>query len=207
MWQLTLRLQQLLQLLLLLVILLLVQLGFAPAIVVERNMFAYYKVPLRMLHLSNTSSTSGLYYVLQCPPKLDDSIPKPKDMPTCHVVDQFKDIWQSKRKPKRLPTRTMLMPLPPPAVQRMRWGWRRPKRQNLDTGLPYDEATPLQHLGQPHRHQKLLKLAADHRKLKRGSRTKGYQHMFHRDESYNDHIFYDEMKLDGKFLNRGKTND
>jgi len=53
--------------------------------------------------------------------------------------------------------------------------------------------------------QKLLKLSADHQKFNRGSRSKGYQHMYHRDESYNDHIFYDELKLDGKFDNRGQT--
>ncbi|KAH8420724.1 hypothetical protein KR222_003136 [Zaprionus bogoriensis] len=200
------------------------QLSTTLAIVVERNTFAYYKVPLRMLDtgtsLSNSSS-SGLFYILQCPPKLDDSIPKARDMQTCTVVDQYKDIWRKRPKSKkaaryqryhRRPYRIMLRPLPPPTVRRMHWGWRqrRPKRHNQPsayaaTKSPHDEATPLQHLGQPHHKQKLLKLSADHRKSSKGSSTKGYQHMYHRDESYNDHIFYDELKLDGKFDHRGKT--
>ncbi|ALC46326.1 CG12278 [Drosophila busckii] len=183
---------------------LLQQLVAAPAIVVERNSFAYYKVPMGMFDLHTNTSNSGLYYVLQCPPKLDDSIPKPKDMQTCSVVDQYRDIWRSKPKKKqRLPYRIMLRPIAPSAVKHMRWGWRRSraKRQSKTN----DEATPLQYLGQPHSKQKLLKLAADHSKSKRGSRTKGYQHMYHRDESYNDHIFYDELDTDGKHVKRGKS--
>lgn len=203
---------------------LLQQLSATPAIVVERNMFAYYKVPLGMLDtgtkLTNRSQ-SGQFYILQCPPILDDNIPKARDMQTCTVVDQYKDIWRKKPKSKnnlyyyryqRRPTRTMMRPLPPPTAKRMHWGWRqrRAKRHNqpsVNTTARafFDEATPLQHLAQPHHKQKLLKLSADHRKSKKGSNTKGYQHIYHRDESYNDHIFYDELKVDGKFDNRGKT--
>ncbi|KAH8359464.1 hypothetical protein KR093_006952 [Drosophila rubida] len=197
-----------------LILSLLQHLSATPAIVVERNMFAYYKLPLRLLDLEvmhSGKSLSRLYYVLQCPPKLDDSIPKPKDMQVCHVVDKYRDIWRakpkSKKNPRQRPSRMMVNPLPPPAVKRMQWGWRqrRPKRQNQDTKNIYDEATPLQHLGQPHRRQTLLKLSADHQKFKRGNSTKGFQHMYHRDESYNDHIFYDELNLKGKFKNRGTS--
>ncbi|XP_034117934.1 uncharacterized protein LOC117576906 [Drosophila albomicans] len=193
---------------------LLQHLGATPAIVVERNMFAYYKLPLRLLDMEVThsdKSVSGLYYVLQCPPKLDDNIPKPRDMQVCRVVDKYKDIWRKKQKSKKnlwkAPSRMMLSPLPPPAVKRMQWGWRqrRPKRQNQESKSTFDEATPLQHLRHPHRRQKLLKLSADHQKFKRGNSSKGYQHMYYRDESYNDHIFYDELKLDGTFKNRGKS--
>lgn len=188
-------------------------LSTASAIVVERNMFAYYKVPLRLLDLAkrheNDSSTAGLYYVLQCPPKLDDIIPKPRDMQTCHVVDHYRDMSRHSRyKTKKLrPARTYLMPLPPTTVKRMRWGWRqrRSKRHNQATAPTEDQATPLQYLGQSHSRQKLLKLAADHRKFKRGNSSKGYQHMYHRDEVYNDHIFYDELHLDGQFHNQGQT--
>ncbi|XP_034488767.1 uncharacterized protein LOC117792661 [Drosophila innubila] len=188
---------------------LLQHLSATPAIVVERNMFAYYKLPLRLLD-TDTKHTDNLYYVLQCPPKLDNTIPKPKDMQTCTVVDQYKDLWRSKQKskknPRRRPFRMMVSPLSPPEIKRMQWGWRqrRTKRHNQDTKASQEDFTPLQHLGQPHRRQKLLKLSADHQKFNRGSRTKGYQHMYHRDESYNDHIFYDELQLDGKFENRGK---
>lgn len=203
---------------------LLQQLSATPAIVVERNMFAYYKVPLGMLDTGTkliNRSTSGQYYILQCPPILDDNIPKARDMQTCTVVDQYQDIWRKKPKPKKTvqyhryqkrPTRIMLRPLPPPTARRMHWGWRqrRTKRHNQpisnsSTFSPYDEATPLQHLAQPHHKQKLLKLSADHRKSKKGHSTKGYQHIYHRDESYNDHIFYDELKEDGKFDNRVKS--
>ncbi|KAL7730067.1 hypothetical protein ACLKA6_009350 [Drosophila palustris] len=195
---------------------LLQHLSATPAIVVERNMFAYYKLPLRSLDMETKhtdKSLSNLYYVLQCPPKLDDSIPKPRDMQTCTVVDQYKDIWRSKQKskknPKRRPSRMMVSPLSPPAVKRMQWGWRqrRSKRHNQEAKPAQDEDTPLKHLGQPHRRQKLLKLSADHQKFNRGSRTKGYQHMYHRDESYNDRIFYDELESDGKFRNRGENKD
>ncbi|XP_064548365.1 uncharacterized protein LOC135435303 [Drosophila montana] len=182
--------------------LLLQRLSVASAIVVERNMFAYYKLPLRLLHTNE--STSGLYYVLQCPPKLDQVIPKLRDMQTCSVVDQYRD--KTRPKSKKLQTaRTMLRPLPPTTVKRTRWGWRqrRSKRHNQDMALQ-DEATPLQHLGQPHRRQTQLKLAADYRNFRRGNSSKGYQHMYHRDESYNDHIFYDELQLDGKFHKQGK---
>ncbi|EDW59662.1 uncharacterized protein [Drosophila virilis] len=174
-------------------------LSVASGIVVERNMFAYYKLPLRLLHANE--STSGLYYVLQCPPKLDEGIPKPRDMPTCSVVDQYRHKTRPKSR-KLQPARTKLQPLPPTTVKRSRWGWRqrRSKRHNQDQ----DETTALQHLGKPHRRQTLLKLSADYRNFRRGNSSKGYQHMYHRDESYNDHIFYDELQLDGKFHKQGQ---
>lgn len=86
-----------------LVLSLLQHLSATPAIVVERNMFAYYKLPLKLLDTDakqTDKSISNLYYVLQCPPKLDDSIPKPKDMQSCTVVDQYKDIWRSTQNPR-----------------------------------------------------------------------------------------------------------
>ncbi|XP_017008113.2 uncharacterized protein [Drosophila takahashii] len=218
------------------------QLSFA--IVVERNMFAYYKVPAAQLLYSQDSDSdldsdfnshsqeishlggsqvSDLYYVLQCPPKLDEGIPKPQDMQTCSVVDQYKGMWKKKKpKPKKrfhmVPFRIVLRPLGPPARRR---SLRRRKRQHKDTKNPetktsddriaskvkQEEMTsPLQFLGRPHKRQKLLKLSADHRKFKKGSRSKGHQHMYHRDESYNDHIFYDELEEDGKFHKLGKEN-
>ncbi|XP_017074738.2 uncharacterized protein LOC108110261 [Drosophila eugracilis] len=212
------------------------QLSFA--IVVERNMFAYYKVPASQLiysqDLDQDSDTtsqeinnlaggqiSNLYYVLQCPPKLDDGIPKPRDMQTCSVVDQYRGMWKKKKtKPKKLyhmvPFRIVLTPLGPPAKRR---SLNRRKRQHKshkhpDTKFSEDQAasllneqkvsSPLQFLGRPHKHQKLLKLSADHRKFKRGSSSKGHQHMYHRDESYNDHIFYDELQDDGEIHKSGK---
>nr|XP_036672537.1 uncharacterized protein LOC118877548 [Drosophila suzukii] len=211
------------------------------AIVVERNMFAYYKVPAAQLLYSQDSDSdldshsqedsllgggqvSDLYYVLQCPPKLDEGIPKPQDMQTCSVVDQYKGMWKKKKpKPKKrfhmVPFRIVLRPLGPPARRR---SLKRRKRQhkdqkNPDNKYPYDQTaevssqvklqemtSPLQFLGLPHKRQKLLKLSADHRKFKKGSRSKGHQHMYHRDESYNDHIFYDELQDDGKFHKLGK---
>lgn len=211
------------------------------AIVVERNMFAYYKVPAAQLLYSQDSDSdldshsqevshleggqvSDLYYVLQCPPKLDEGIPKPQDMQTCSVVDQYKGMWKKKKpKPKKrfhmVPFRIVLRPLGPPARRR---SLKRRKRQhkgqkNPNNKYPYDQTaevssqvklqemtSPLQFLGLPHKRQKLLKLSADHRKFKKGSRSKGHQHMYHRDESYNDHIFYDELQDDGKFHKLGK---
>ncbi|XP_033232734.1 uncharacterized protein [Drosophila pseudoobscura] len=194
----------------------------ATAIVVERNMFAYYKVPAAQLLLDTeetSSSSSGsssdskkfksdLYFVLQCPPKLDTGIPKPKDMQTCSVVDQYKGMWKkpSPPQPKKhlhmVPFRIVMRPLRPPAMRRT---YRRRKRhQNSDQEDDEEESTPLQHLGQPHIRQKLLKLKADHRKFKRGSSSQGYQHMYHRDESYNDHIFYDDLQADGQYHKYGK---
>jgi len=61
MWQLVLSLFQLL--------------SATPDIVFERNMFAYYKLPLKMLDIETkhtNKSLSKLYYVLQCPTKLND---------------------------------------------------------------------------------------------------------------------------------------
>ncbi|XP_030374330.1 uncharacterized protein LOC115623914 [Scaptodrosophila lebanonensis] len=202
---------------------LLQHLTVATAIVVERNMFAYYKVPLHMLDMdsvghTNTNDTStSLYFILQCPPKLNDTIPKPKDMQTCNVVDQYNEMWRERKlKSKRLhmvPFRIVVRPLPPPTPLQLSLSHRRSKRHHLarNGGNQLSksdsfEGTPLKYLGLPHQKQKLLNLTADHRKFKRGSRTKGYQHMYHRDESYNDHIFYDELNLDGKFDNYGKEN-
>ncbi|SPP83383.1 uncharacterized protein LOC117585108 [Drosophila guanche] len=187
----------------------------AMAIVVERNMFAYYKVPAAQLldadteesPSSSSSKKSKLYFVLQCPPKLDAGIPKPKDMQTCSVVDQYKGMWRKKPQPKKklqmVPFRIVLRPLRPPAKRRT---YRRRKRQQQrDLEDEDEESSPLQHLAQPHIRQKLVKLKADHRKFKRGSSTQGYQHMFHRDESYNDHIFYDELQADGQYHKYGKS--
>ncbi|XP_016953690.1 uncharacterized protein LOC108027002 [Drosophila biarmipes] len=211
------------------------------AIVVERNMFAYYKVPAAQLLYSQEADAdfdfqsqevsqldggqvSDLYYVLQCPPKLAEGIPKPQDMQTCSVVDQYKGMWRKKKpKPKKryhmVPFRIVLRPLGPPARRR---SLRRRKRQQKGHNTPsnknpYDRSaevssqvkleemtSPLQFLALPHKRQKLLKLSADHRKFKKGSRSKGHQHMYHRDESYNDHIFYDELQDDGKFHKLGK---
>ncbi|KAH8241386.1 hypothetical protein KR032_012014 [Drosophila birchii] len=208
------------------------------AIVVERNMFAYYKVPAAQLlyaqesHTDPDSSfdidadfiskehikhagidTKDLYYVLQCPPKLEDAIPKPKDMQTCSVVDEYRGMFRKKpSKPKKrlhmVPFRIVLRPLGPPVKRR---NLKRRKRQHKDVAKAAakqedkDEASsPLQHLGRPHIRQKLLKLSADHSQFKRGNSSKGYQHMYHRDEIYNDHIFYDELHTDGKFHNYGK---
>ncbi|KAH8277148.1 hypothetical protein KR026_006176 [Drosophila bipectinata] len=198
------------------------------AIVVERNMFAYYKVPADQLLLAQNTDYEyesqelahpfdgkEVFYVLQCPPKLEEGIPKPQDMQTCNVVDQYKDIWKKKQKSrskKRLhmvPFRIVLRPLRPPAMRRSH---KRSKRQHkrdkeFNPGKdrnPENLSSPLEHLGRPHRKQKLLKLSADHRRFKRGNSSKGFQHMYHRDESYNDHIFYDELHADGKFRNSGK---
>uniref|UniRef100_A0A6P4F482 Uncharacterized protein LOC108047917 n=1 Tax=Drosophila rhopaloa TaxID=1041015 RepID=A0A6P4F482_DRORH len=202
------------------------------AIVVERNMFAYYKVPAAQLLYSQDLDTdfdspsqeisnldggqvSDLYYVLQCPPKLDDGIPKPQDMQTCSVVDQYRGMWEKKKpKPKKryhmVPFRIVLRPLGPPAMRRSHKRLKRQHRdhKNPDQDVPKVEkkevTSPLQYLGRPHKRQKLLKLAADHRKFKRGSSSKGHHHMYHRDETYNDHIFYDELQTDGEFHKLGK---
>ncbi|XP_020815324.1 uncharacterized protein LOC110189532 [Drosophila serrata] len=208
------------------------------AIVVERNMFAYYKVPAAQLLFAQESHSDpdssfdidtdfasreiiqhagsrvkDLYYVLQCPPKLMDAIPKPQDMQTCSVVDEYRAMFQKKPpKPKKrlhmVPFRIVLRPLGPPAMRR---NLKRRKRQHKDVSRTATEqenekeaSSPLQHLGRPHARQKLLKLAADHRQFKRGNSSKGYQHMYHRDEIYNDHIFYDEVHTDGEFHNYGK---
>ncbi|KAH8265359.1 hypothetical protein KR038_005259 [Drosophila bunnanda] len=207
------------------------------AIVVERNMFAYYKVPAAQLLFAQESSSDpdssfdidadftsreiikpagslarDLYYVLQCPPKLEDAIPKPQDMQTCNVVDEYRTMFQKKPpKPKKrlhmVPFRIVLRPLGPPAKRR---NLKRRKRQHKDVlraPLAQDKeeaSSPLQHLGRPHARQKLLKLSADHRQFKRGNSSKGYQHMYHRDETYNDHIFYDDLHTDGEFHNYGK---
>ncbi|XP_043655820.1 uncharacterized protein LOC122621877 [Drosophila teissieri] len=210
------------------------------AIVVERNMFAYYKVPAAQLlfahdsdpdidsHSQEVSTLDGgqlsdLYYVLQCPPKLHEGIPKARDMQTCSVVDQYRGMWKKnpkKPKPKKhfhmVPFRIVLRPLGPPARRR---GLKRRKRQDKvrkapDNRSPVDRAaskvkmeevtSPLQFLGRTHKQQKLLKMSADHRKSKRGTSSKAFQHMYHRDESYNDHIFYDELQEDGELHKLGK---
>lgn len=208
------------------------------AIVVERNMFAYYKVPAAQLlfaqdsdadidsHSQEISTLDGgqlsdLYYVLQCPPKQDEGIPKARDMQTCSVVDQYRGMWKKPKKPKpkkhfhMVPFRIVLRPLGPPARRR---SLKRRKRQEKvgktsDITTPIDGAaslaklevvtSPLQFLGRTHKRQKLLKLSADHRKSKWGTSSKALQHMYHRDESYNDHIFYDELQEDGEFHNLG----
>ncbi|XP_022209954.2 uncharacterized protein LOC111065834 [Drosophila obscura] len=196
----------------------------AMAIVVERNVFAYYKVPAAQLldpeeSITSSSGSSGsdskkvksdLYFVLQCPPKLNASIPKPRDMQTCSVVDQYKGMWKKPPPPhpqplpkkhlQMVPFRIVLRPLRPPAMRRT---YRRRKRQQKREDDD-EQSTPLQHLGQPHLRQKLLKLKADQRKFKRGSSSQGYQHMYHRDESYNDHIFYDDLQATGQYHKYGK---
>ncbi|EDW84813.1 uncharacterized protein Dwil_GK12939 [Drosophila willistoni] len=200
---------------------LLQQLSAAPAIVVERNKFAYYKVPVQMIEQMlisssrssnnwNSGNNSDLYLVLQCPPKLDDSIPKPKDMLNCNVIDEYKELWSEKvkvlkrKKNQRLhmmPFRIVIRPLNPPAM-RKRKRPKREQRKKLDKNL--DEImvdSPLKHLGGPHIRQKVLKLSADHGKFKRGNSSKGFQHIYHRDEIYNDHIFYDELQTDGEYHN------
>ncbi|XP_068158043.1 uncharacterized protein [Drosophila tropicalis] len=199
---------------------LLQQLSAAPAIVVERNKFAYYKVPVQMLEqmlISSSSSSSShnsdLYLVLQCPPKLDDIIPKPKDMLNCNVIDEYKEMWSDKVKgPKRkknqrlhmMPFRIVIRPLNPP-VMRKRKRPKREQKRKLDKSLNEVMVdSPLKHLGGPHIRQKVVKLSADRGKFKRGNSSKGFQHIYHRDEIYNDHIFYDELQTDGEYHNYGK---
>ncbi|KAH8295475.1 hypothetical protein KR018_011793 [Drosophila ironensis] len=199
------------------------------AIVVERNMFAYYKVPKDQLlqaqdsdydyqsqEITHPLAGKELFYVLQCPPKLVEGIPKPQDMQTCTVVNQYREMWNKKKqrpKPKKqlhmLPFQIVIRPLRPPAMRRsLRRHKRQPKEDKLSNPANNRDAqklsSPLEHLGRPHRKQKLLKLSADHRSFKKGNSSKGFQHMYHRDESYNDHIFYDELHSDGEFHNYGK---
>ncbi|KAM7362712.1 uncharacterized protein ACRADG_013282 [Cochliomyia hominivorax] len=46
---------------------------------------------------------------------------------------------------------------------------------------------------------KAEKFFADLKDYKKGFRTKGYQNMYHRDEIYQDHIFYDDLQQSGNY--------
>nr|XP_013107912.1 unnamed protein product [Stomoxys calcitrans] len=47
--------------------------------------------------------------------------------------------------------------------------------------------------------EKSEKFFVESNKYKKGFKTKGYQNMYHRDEIYQDHIFYDDLEQKGKY--------
>lgn len=53
------------------------------AIIVERNLHSYYRLPTTTVKTSNDSED---YYILQCPFKSSLNIPKPQEMPICMIV-------------------------------------------------------------------------------------------------------------------------
>lgn len=53
------------------------------AIIVERNLHSYYRLPTSTIKTSNSTED---FYILQCPFKSSLNIPPPKDMPVCIIV-------------------------------------------------------------------------------------------------------------------------
>lgn len=58
------------------------------AIIVERNLHSYYRLPTTTIKTSNDTED---YYILQCPFKSSLNIPKPQEMPICIIVGRHSD--------------------------------------------------------------------------------------------------------------------
>ncbi|XP_017482406.1 PREDICTED: uncharacterized protein LOC108371366 [Rhagoletis zephyria] len=46
---------------------------------------------------------------------------------------------------------------------------------------------------------------AEHNDLQRGEKAHGFQNYYHRDEIFNDHIFYDDLQQQGEYVNRDRA--
>ncbi|XP_054747893.1 uncharacterized protein LOC129253504 [Anastrepha obliqua] len=49
------------------------------------------------------------------------------------------------------------------------------------------------------------KYFGEHKDYKQGEKVHGFQNYYHRDEIFNDHIFYDDLQQQGHYSNRGRT--
>ncbi|CAD6991754.1 uncharacterized protein LOC110118979 [Ceratitis capitata] len=49
------------------------------------------------------------------------------------------------------------------------------------------------------------KFFAEHNDFQRGEKVKGFQNYYHRDEIFNDHIFYDDLQQHGHYNDRGRS--
>lgn len=63
------------------------------AVMVERNVYAYYRLPTNVIKSSNFSQT---FYVLQCPYPTAYSIPKPSEMSICAIVGRYQELIKQK---------------------------------------------------------------------------------------------------------------
>uniref|UniRef100_A0A1A9WGW6 Uncharacterized protein n=1 Tax=Glossina brevipalpis TaxID=37001 RepID=A0A1A9WGW6_9MUSC len=63
------------------------------AVMVERNVYAYYRLPTSIIETSNFSQT---FYVLQCPYLTGYSIPRPLEMAVCAIVGRYQEVIKQK---------------------------------------------------------------------------------------------------------------
>ncbi|XP_065371495.1 uncharacterized protein LOC135963520 [Calliphora vicina] len=75
------------------------------AIIVERNLHSYYRLPTTTVKTSNDSEE---YYILQCPFKSSLNIPKPQDMPICVIVGRHSDDEDKQKELVKAKPRTTL---------------------------------------------------------------------------------------------------
>ncbi|TMW50181.1 hypothetical protein DOY81_004740 [Sarcophaga bullata] len=64
------------------------------AIIVERNLHSYYRLPTSTIKTSNSSED---FYILQCPFKSSLNIPTPKDMPICMIVGRHSENLEKEK--------------------------------------------------------------------------------------------------------------
>ena len=64
------------------------------AIIVERNLHSYYRLPTSTIKTSNSSED---FYILQCPFKSSLNIPSPKDMPICMIVGRHSENQEKEK--------------------------------------------------------------------------------------------------------------
>ncbi|XP_023295629.2 uncharacterized protein LOC111678490 [Lucilia cuprina] len=75
------------------------------AIIVERNLHSYYRLPTTTVKTSNDSEE---YYILQCPFKSSLNIPKPQDMPVCIIVGRHSENEEKQKELIKAKPRTNL---------------------------------------------------------------------------------------------------
>lgn len=67
------------------------------AVVVERNLLTYYRLPTSSTASQTflNSNDTNSYYVMQCPFRPTLTIPKPREMPICVIVGRFSETGPS----------------------------------------------------------------------------------------------------------------
>ncbi|XP_037943037.1 uncharacterized protein LOC119675893 [Teleopsis dalmanni] len=295
----------------------LLEVSIIQAIVVERNYYYYYKLPVNLALTNNLDNATQAYFILQCPKYPTNDIPTPKDMKICAIVGKYlgKDAFgyekitsvlytkvDYKLKPNnntqkdyqsnRLPYAIVIQPIKLAKLYKERQKNQTrsanfdditvpkepskssyvdayikdggtpllrdltqtvdksflsqisdedmlseinqtrgkdtslkqiPLDKNLEDVLP---VSPLKYLSVQDVIQKLFQnkikkyqiddlknstaidnFFENHKSYNKGEKSKGFQTMYHRDEVFNDHIFYDDLTENGNYDLKGQNHE
>ncbi|XP_075145229.1 uncharacterized protein LOC142220143 [Haematobia irritans] len=71
------------------------QLVIVQSIIVERNLYSYYRLPISAVRRNNGNQE---FFILQCPFKSSLNIPKPEEMEVCKIIDKYKNSTRDMEK-------------------------------------------------------------------------------------------------------------